>query len=378
MTLMGAAVSCVAWPAQAQQGPPSQEAHIVGGEGDGRGEVEDSEDGDPEGEDEQKPSGRLEIGAGYSPDERWILSAGIGNEHLFGSDHSLSLGARVSGRGHRFGVDYRVPGLIGGIDTSLTLETERRSYATFARESTGGSLTLSRKLSPTMGAYMGYRFGEVSIDRFGAASPVALATAGERPGDPYRGGQIAGLRAGVTYDSVNRRNEGARADLFVERMSPLLGSDFDLSRAGARASYRHALVGPVALRLEGGAEAVWSNSGERVPLVERLQFEGHSDLRGYGLGSLGSELGGNLKARGRAQLEFPLFSRIGLSGSVFYDVGMLRDLDGAGARASYMGQSVGAGLTLDTPLGPVHADIALPLDDPAGRPQFLLTIGAPF
>jgi translocation and assembly module TamA len=123
------------------------------------------------------------------------------------------------------------------------------------------------------------------------------------------------------------------------------------------------------LRLGGGIEAVRGASG--VPVVERLLFEGFNEVRGYTVGSVGPDYGGNVKATGRAELEFPISRRLGLSVAAFYDAGYLGGVVGA---ASGVAHSVGAGLIWRSPIGPIRLDLARPLNGERDV-MFLLSIG---
>jgi outer membrane protein assembly factor BamA len=165
----------------------------------------------------------------------------------------------------------------------------------------------------------------------------------------------------------------------VERADRQLGSEIDLTRGAAFAA-QHVPLGPLTLHLGGEVMAVTSRDPRGVPLSERLQLDGSSELRGFAPGSLGPSeagiaLGGNLKATARGELEFPVVPKIGLSGSLFFDAGTLMDLEGRSGSA--FGTSVGVGLTWRSPIGPVQIGVAYPLDGEGG-PRILFGIGMTF
>jgi outer membrane protein insertion porin family len=340
--------------------------------------------------DKKEPRGRFVLGMGFNPDEGAIFAARVENDRLFGSRHGLSLSAELSRRRQDFRLRYDIGDLAdSGIDVRAELFNTRRLYTGFARQGVGGSLRLSRSLSSTTRAYLGYRGEHVSIDsdfplaQYGASAPGAGL---------WGSGLVSAVRAGVIYDSRDRRyapRRGTRAEVFVERADPRIGSDFDLTRVGASVSHHRRLFGPLILRVSGGASAVWSPSGGVVPLAERLQLEGHSDVRGFGLGSAGPTLfnngealaaGGNVKAGGRVELELPLIRRLGISATAFYDAAMVRDLDGLGAVGNGFNHAAGFGLIWRSPIGPLRFDWAIPLNGPDrfSAPIFLFSLGQSF
>ncbi|MBL4632580.1 MAG: BamA/TamA family outer membrane protein [Kofleriaceae bacterium] len=201
---------------------------------------------------------------------------------------------------------------------------------------------------------------------------VAFGAKGPDIGFSNESGIVGALRSGVTYDNELPSNRRIAADLFTEISSPWLGSDYSMVRAGAKASYRRPLIGPFGLHLQGGLEGVMSKQGMLVPRAERLYFEGHSDVRGFQLGSAGMEQGSGFKATGRAELEFEIVPRWGVSGALFYDAGIF----GTGESAK-LAHSVGGSLIMDSLLGPVRLDLALPLDG-SDSPMVLLGIGGSF
>lgn len=277
--------------------------------------------------------------------------------------------ALLSKRRQDFRVLYGVPQLFGS-DRELEVEVynNRLAYKDFALNRIGGSLQVSRPMGYGFGIYSRYRLEQISTD-FNVPQAMALGAKGPDIGFSNESGIIGALRSGVTYDNELPRNRRIEAELFTEISSPWLGSDYSMTRAGAKASYRQPLIGPFGLHLQGGLEGVMSKRGTLVPRAERLYFEGHSDVRGFQLGSAGIDQGSGFKATGRAELEFGIVPRWGVSGALFYDAGIFD----AGAMTE-LAHSVGGSLIIDSGIGPVRLDLALPLDG-SDSPRLLLGIG---
>jgi len=330
------------------------------------------------------PTGSFQIGAGFSTDDGFIASAAIRQPNLFGRGQDLSLTTHLSERRQLYLLHFGEPHLLDS-NTSLSVDLYNLSqtWPGFTREAAGGSLTLGRALGAHLSGFVSYRLEQIAID---PSEPAATARVVEPGGwDPtlmMRGGRLSSLRTGVVYDTRDQPlfpRRGTVAGAWVERADPQLGSEIDLTRGAAFASH-HLPLGPLTLHLGGAVEGVTSRDPRGVPLSERLQLDGSSELRGFAPGSLGPSqagiaLGGNLKATARGELEFPIAPRYGLSGSLFFDAGGVMDLEGRSGSA--FGQSVGVGLTWKSPIGPLQLGVAYPLDGDGG-PRIIFGIGMTF
>lgn len=331
------------------------------------------------------PTGTFAVGAGFSSDDGFIASAAVRQPNLFGRGQDLSLSARLSQRRQLFLLHFGEPHLLDS-DVALGIDVYSRAdqWPGFTRNAAGGSLTLSRPLGAHTHGFVGYRLEEIWVD---PSDGVAVAARAVEPGtwDPalmMRGGLLSAVRAGIVHDTRDEPllpRRGTVAGAWIERAASQLGSEIDLVRGGGYAGH-HRPLGPLTLHVGGAVEAVTSGDPRGVPLSERLQLDGSRELRGYAPGALGPSLGGvalggNLKATARGELEFPIASRIGLSGSIFYDAGGVMDLEGRSGTT--VGHSVGVGLTWRSPIGPLQIGVAYPLGGD-GDPEFFVGIGMTF
>jgi outer membrane protein assembly factor BamA len=318
------------------------------------------------------------VGAGFGPDDGLVLGSAVVSRDLFGRGHALGMSAEISRRRRLF-LLHAEPNIGRALQLSIDLHNREESWPGFMRAAAGVSLTLSRPIAPHTRAFVAYRLEDVSIERPDLG--VALAPAGAEM--RLSAGLVSALRVGVEYSSVDagpfpRRGSGAGA--WIEAADARIGSETDLLRARAWLGH-HRPLGPLLLHLTGSADVVTSRDPLGVPLSERLQLDGSSELRGYAPGALGpidaagASLGGHLRMLGRAELEFPIAPRIGLSGTVFADAGMIADLE---AGSSAAGTSVGFGLLWRSPLAALRLDLAFPLRDGKAQPALLLGMGTAF
>jgi outer membrane protein insertion porin family len=310
----------------------------------------------------QPPTGRFQIGAGFSSEEGFIAAAQISQDDLFRTGTQLSLTTRISalrqlfnlhvGHQHLFGTDW-------GISTDLY--SDARLLPGLERKAAGFKTDISRPLGEHLRGFVGYRLEEVeAVDR--------LTTSARGQGaylPPLGGGTISALRGGLEWSNVDRlETRGARMGATVEVADHRLGSDYDLTRIHAFAQ-GHIPAGPFVLHLGGGLESVLGDA----PRSERL-YLGLRDVRGYDPGAfgpingLGQPIGGDLQLTGRAELELPISRRYGISLVGFADAAAIT-ADGRGQA----GASVGFGILWRSPIGNLRFDWAFPLDD--GKPRFV-------
>lgn len=323
------------------------------------------------------------VGAGYGPDDGLILRSAVASRDLFGWGQTLALSAELSRRRKLLLIHFEEPELTDDLGLSLDLHWREDSWPGFDRLGAGGSLALSRRLGRNTRAFLAYRLEDVSVERDGSENGAILREVASGVGERASAGLVSAVRLGVEHSTIDTPlfpRRGTSAGAWIEAADRRLGSDTDLVRGRAWLGH-HRPLGPLTLHILGSAEAVTSRDPLGVPLSERLQLDGASDLRGYapgGLGpidALGASLGGNVKLTGRVELEFPIAPRFGLSGAVFADAGALLDVEG---RHGAAGSSVGIGLLWRSPIAPIRLDLAFPLDGDGLQPGLLFGLGVAF
>jgi outer membrane protein insertion porin family len=335
-------------------------------------------------EEEPPKGGTFAVGAGFSTDDGFVFGSAVSQDNLFGRGQHLSLNARLSQRHQLFLIRFAEP-RVGDSKVGLAIDlyNDKQAWPGFDRTAVGGAFTLSRPIAPRTQVFASYRLEQVGVEVPGAEPVMRLIEPGML--DPQlmlRGGLLSSIRTGIIHDSRDQPffpRRGSSAGAWIEVADRSIGSETELTRGRVYASH-HRPIGPFTLHLSGQVDGVTSRDPRGVPLSERLQLDGSSELRGFAPGSLGPSdgglaLGGNVKAVGRGEIEFPILPRLGLSGAVFVDAGGVLDLEGRSG--SGFGQSVGVGLLWRTPLGPLRLDVAMPIDGD-GKPRFVFGIGGTF
>ena len=161
--------------------------------------------------------------------------------------------------------------------------------------------------------------------------------------------------------------------LSAEQAAPLRNDWLSMTRLQARAESSFPLVGPLRLALAAKGGLIEGD----LPPYEAFPIGGTNSVRGYDEGAVGS---GRRYAVGSAELQMPLYGAIG--GVLFCDAGSDLDTghtvlgDPAGTRGKPgTGLGLGAGLRVDSPLGPWRLEYAL---NDRGARRFHLGMGKSF
>ena len=319
-------------------------------------------------------AGTFEIGVGVNPDDVFVAQARVANSNLFGSGQRLSLTATVSAIRSSVDLVHEVPDLAAGFDLKTELFVHANTYPGFTRTDAGGGVTLGRQLDRANRVYARYRIADVAMAAGGDHDVARRMVAGGSLGE----GVLATLGGGIVHDTLDDAalpRRGNRFELSADRADRRWGSGYDLVQASGSAVYARQL-GPLTLRLRGHADYVHTSDPMGVPLAFRLQHDGHAEVRGYGLAS-GNLVGDNLEASGRAELELPVWSKLGLSVAGWADAGARFNTDAAwgGSAMDSVRRSVGFSLIWRSPIGPLRFDYAIPLDGNDRRGQFLFGFG---
>jgi outer membrane protein insertion porin family len=315
----------------------------------------------------RKPTGRFQIGAGFSSDESFIAQATIAQDDLFRTGQRLALTAQISAKRQLFLLGYDVP-LGGGLELRTQLYAKDQLLPGFRRKAAGGTASLVAPLGEHLHGFVGFRLEQVETEDTDDVIARALD-------DPHASPiTIASLRAGLAYSTLDDPLLPAKGRAFgasIELADPRWGSDVTLAKAQVWSSF-HQPLGPAILHLSATGTAISGKDPGGVPRSERLYLDSSSLIRGYAPGSLGPSDGGTIMYTARAELEVPLVRSAGLSAVTFLDGGGIFDRSGAGSA----GTSYGFGLLWRSPIGPLRFDWGIPIG--GGPARFIFGIGSGF
>jgi len=301
----------------------------------------------------ERPTGTFQIGAGFSSVENFIAQAQVSQNNFFGRGQLLTVQAQMSTLRQLFLLQFQD---LYFLDTNWTfgfnLFKQDRYLYSFTRSSYGGRLTWGYLLADDLRMTLTYNWEKVGISNGNVFS--GIFTGGQR--DPIPAGSLANLlRSGITsstiglisYDTRNDRmfpSRGWYNTLSAEVAEHFLFSQNVFTRYELAFRYFYPIWGPFVFRakLEGGLIA--SRDPRGVPIFERYFVGGIYDIRGFAPRSLGPvihapgsqdpsatltpfRIGGNSQVIGNAEIEFPLFDKVGIRGVVFSDFGNAFNLE---------------------------------------------------
>lgn len=305
----------------------------------------------------EKRTGSFGIGAGYSSSDGMVGMVSVSDTNFRGMGDTISISYEISGddtdaRGYTF--MYRRPWL-DKKETAGTFRIYNRTYEyddydengnhkeSFMRKYSGGEFTLSRPMSEYSTNYVTLRNRK---DKY--VKHTETGNAGNRSGNTAWLKDNFGTTRSITLehvtdtrDNVYEPTMGARASISTEFAG--LGGDFN---------YQKAIFGDTHY-LKAGRAQVFVLRGQygisRGSISEYSQFRmgGQDTIRGY----REDQFRGTRMALASLEYRFPIVSKV--TGALFADYG------GAwsdGLMPEKMHGSVGVGLGLNTPIGPLRLD----------------------
>ncbi len=296
------------------------------------------------------------------------------HRNLFGNAENLRLEAEASRLGNAFdrtnariAATLRQPipwGRDGTLVSSLAVLRERLD--SYDRDAALLSTLYERRLS----------------DRWtvGSGPSAEVGQTGE-PGGRLRAYQVAGWVVQARYDSTDNPLDPRRGIRASASLTPSYAFEQSTAYVPLRVAASNYLDlsgdGRSILALRGTLGSLLNASAEAVPRSQRFYAGGGGSVRGYDFQSIGPRDSRNRRSGGASLLEgsVELRQRFGQQfGAVaFLDAGAVGTSAGAPTDALRVG--AGLGFRYYTPIGPIRADIAVPLVRQAGNSALGVYVG---
>jgi translocation and assembly module TamA len=322
------------------------------------------------------------FGANYSTNDGAGAKAYWGHRNLFGEAEQLRLDADVSGIGENawseinYGLtaDFLKPDFLAqrqDLHSNLALVQEY-DRETFDKKAATLSLGLDRRLSDTLSVSFGGEAEISEITRDGVT----------------RNFELFGPAGAVKYDTSDdllNPTEGVRLNLTGSAFPEFIGSSQDVFQARATGSSYLDLSGAGNLVLAGrlSVASVFGGSIEELPADRLLYAGGGGSVRGYEFRSIspededGDPTGGRSLIEGSVELRYRFLDDYGIV--PFFDAGTVTE-DTFPSFDERLQYAAGIGLRYYSAIGPIRADVAVPLnardeDEPVA---FYISIGQAF
>ncbi len=339
---------------------------------------------------EEKPTGAVLIGAGYSSVDKVVLSGSISQANLFGSGKFLAAQVNSGKVNRTYALSYvnpyfTVDGLSQGFD-AYTRKTNASSLSVgaYTTETTGGGVRFGYPISESDAVSFGFNAEHVKLGLF-SDSPLSYTSFASIFGNKYTYGTGSLGWARDSRDSAIQPTRGALTRAGAE----VAEGDLKYYRLSLNEQWFHPLGRTTTLALTGEFGYVHGISGKPVPFFKNFYAGGPGSVRGYRSFSLGEQdaagavLGGTRKFVGSAEILFPVpgaQADKSLRLAAFIDAGQVY---GATQKVDFgeLRYSAGIGLAWTSPFGPLRLSLAQPLNEKKGfdRPERLqFTFGTAF
>lgn len=337
---------------------------------------------------EEKSTGELNIGAGYSTVDSILGDISIRERNFLGRGQDVRLGLTVSPRRQQFDFSFTEPyflerDLSAGVDAfSRRLDFSERSN--YQLRSDGGALRFGFPWSENLRQDVYYRLRRDNIYNVGSFASRSIR---EQEGVST----TSSVGYGLTYDRRDDKLEPTSG--YILRLGQEvagLGGTERFFKTTASGTYFYSPFEDIVLGLSGEAGHI-AAFNDQVGISNRF-FLGGDTFRGFEVRGIGprdradnSALGGNVYYVSTLEAEFPVGfpAEYGVKGRVFGIAGSLFGLDRKTATVqdvSSLRASAGAGISWRSPFGPIKVDVAVPvLREEFDRDQlFFFSFGTSF
>ncbi len=337
---------------------------------------------------EEKPTGALLLGAGFSTVEKVILSGSISQGNVFGSGKFLSTQVQSGKINRIYSVSYT--------DPYYTVDGVSRGFDIYKRDTDASALTIGPYKTKTIGGGVrwGYPLAERDALSFGlnaehvnlqtfATSPASYISFVNSYGNTYTYVAATAGWARDSRDSLILPREGG-----LQKVTSEIGvGNLEYYRLG----YQHQQFWPLSrtftLFLNGDIGVANGLGNRPLPFFKNFYAGGPGTVRGYNYSALGPQdglgnvLGGTRRVVGQAEILFPVPGAAqdkSLRLAAFLDGGQVFGSDQKIALGD-LRYATGLALSWNSPFGPLRLSIAQPLNataqDRVQRLQFTFGTG---
>jgi outer membrane protein insertion porin family len=317
---------------------------------------------------EEKSTGELTLGAGFSTSESILGQVELRERNLLGRGQEVRVAGILSGRRREIDFSFTEPYFLdrdvsAGFDVfHITRNNQRDS--SYDDKRTGVGLRFGYQLSEALRQTLRYTVSDVEILNVkSTASRFIRESAGQR--------STSLIGQDLFYDRRDNRAEPTEG-YFLRFSSDLagVGGDARFVRPSVGGGWYYTIAADYVVSVLGQGGMVYG-LGDDVAIQDRY-FIGGPTLRGFrtsGIGprdiTTGDALGGNKYYTATTELTFPLGlpKDIPVLGRAFVEGGSVWGIDETGAEirdVSSLRASAGFGLSINSPIGPIRVDLSRP------------------
>ena len=337
---------------------------------------------------EEKSTGSLSLGAGFSTTNGPMADIGLKERNLLGKGYNLRVGALIAAKQSQVDMSFTDPYFLdremsGGFDLFHTTK-DLQDSSSYDIKKTGGGLRVGYPITEDLRQSWNYTFQLTDVTNVDdSASSYVKSQEGKN--------SLSQISHILSYDKRDSRM--SPTDGYIVRMVndvAGLGGTSRFMRNRVNGTHYTPIADDWVLSLSASVGHIFG-IGKDVSLTDRF-FVGGDDLRGFATAGIGPRdtstedaLGGEWMYTASAEVKFPLGlpDELGISGRVFTDAGSSGKVEPGGAGIKDSGAlraSIGTGVTRMSPVGPIGIDLALPVlkEDTDVEENFRLNFGTRF
>jgi outer membrane protein insertion porin family len=316
---------------------------------------------------QEKDTGSIMAGVGYSTYYNFGVTGTIQETNLWGKGYSTALQALFSGRRTAYDYHFTNPRLNDSLFAlGLDLYDWDDDFYDYDKKTLGAGLRLGHPLGEYSYITAGYRMEFYNMSNFDEdTSPLITQYAG------HRMASIASLRLSRSTVNRMRPTTGTTVILTSDYGGGLLGGDDDFIKTSAEFSIYGQLRENHLLHARARVAGLFENgSGDGVPVYQRFWMGGMETVRGYSSRDIvprdaatGDRLGGNRMAFLNLEYIWSFSPEAGLNLVPFFDVGVNVNTDENYDLSDEIKRSYGLELRWRSPMGDLRFSYGWPLDD---------------
>ena len=333
---------------------------------------------------EEKPTGSLSLGIGYSTSDNIILTGNVSQENFFGTGRKVYLDAALSSVTQEYRLTFVEPYIFDlNLSTGLSIFDYTRILDTYDYEKKGGSVVLTRPLTDDIKVGTRYRY-EIT-DVYNISSEATKDIWDQRGTSSTSAVSLSLMKN--TIDDVLNPSKGVNSDITVETSGgPFGGSNYFYKVTGFYGQYIPAGFWDSSFFVRGTGGIIRPYGGKELPLYEKFYVGGLNSVRGFRFGEAGPKdineqvLGSENQLYFNMEWIFPLYKPAGLKGVLFYDAGAGFDGTNLNVIKDSMRTTAGFGIRWFSPMGPIRLEFGYNLFPKSGdrRSAFDFTIGTQY
>jgi len=304
----------------------------------------------------ERPTGTFGLGAGYSTQDRLVGMVEVSQNNLFGRGQQLKLSGIIGSISHRIRASFTEPYLF---DRPLALGIDafnwERQYSEYTRISKGGMFRLSHPLKwKYTRLFWMYRFENVDLKDLVPNASQQL----QQAATIHNTSATSFVIRRDSRDSLFAATRGSDNSLSFELAG--LGGDTAFVRYIAESGWYFPLKWNVVGVLHARAGGMNKLSWGAMPAYELFYLGGIDTIRGFKYAEISprdpvtnERIGGTRFLQFNNEIRFPLYKKLGITGTIFFDAG---NVYGPNYIGPFLRTSAGLGFRWFSPMGPLRVE----------------------